>query len=193
MISVTTVLKNVPFSNNEDIFEASTFFQEGLEQTLQGVGILTEAVRYSEIRKEEALKKARNNFSTVTCLADYLVKEHGITFEESHQIVGYMVGEVTDKGYGLDEMNEVLLMQMSEKVLGKEIRINDEVISKILDPVYNVQQKASAGSPNPLFVKQMLEDLDTGLKEQKKWLAAAKKKVENSYSKLASEEARIMN
>lgn len=192
MMSVTTVLKNVPFSNNEDIFEASTLFQEGTSQTLQGIGILTEAIRYSEIRKEKAIARARNNYSTVTCLADFLVKDQGISFDEAHQIVGSMVGEVVDNEQSFDHMNSKLLAKISNKILGHEIIIPNEDIVRVLDPMYNVLQKASAGSPNPVFVKEMLGELDAAVEKEEAWLKSEKKKVSDAYKRLAEEEAKIV-
>lgn len=193
MISVTTVLKNVPFSNNEDIFEASTLFQDCFEQTLQGIGIIAEAIRYSKIRKDVALSRAKNNYSTVTSLADYIVKNEDISFEEAHQIVGAMVGENIDKGLPLEKMNSFLLKQASKKIIGKEIVMDDTTILKVLDPIYNITQKISEGSPNPLFVKKMINDLHVCIKEEKNWIEAAKKNVQDSYKRLFIKQAQVIN
>ncbi|NBI62280.1 hypothetical protein D3Z38_04220 [Clostridiales bacterium] len=54
MVSALTALKNVPFTNNTDIFETSAMFEDTVEQTTQGMEIFIESIRYSEVRKEKA-------------------------------------------------------------------------------------------------------------------------------------------
>jgi argininosuccinate lyase len=192
MISAVTTLKNVPFSNNMDIFEASAMYFEAHSQLVQGISMLTETIRYSKIRKERAFEKAKKNFCTVTGLADYLVKTYYISFDEAHHIVGSMVAEAIESDLGIEGMTSALLKEISAEVLGHEIVMKDEEISTVLDPFNNVQSKQAIGGPNIESVKAMIKDANIRLENEKVWLKGIKEHVANSYKEIEAEEKRII-
>lgn len=187
MISALTVLKNVPYTNNTDIFETSTMYEESLSQTKQGLDIFIESIRYSKIKKEKALNAARTNYSTVTGLADYIVETYQFSFEEAHAIVGSIVGELSDHGNTIDDITGGLLERIAKEVTEREIKITDEEIKRILDPWDNISRKKTKGSPNEKFVKEMIEELRGFVTFEKEWLKSSKEKVDAAYKQLEKE------
>ena len=184
MISALTVLKNVPYSNNTDIFEASTMYEESLEETKQGLDIFIEAIKYSKIRKEKAFEMARKNYSTVTGLADHLVKNFGLSFEEAHATIGSIVGEIVDNGGTIDLITGELLAKTAKEVVGKDVKMTDREIKDVLDPWNNIESKMTPGSPKKAYVEEMLRELEEIVDSEKKWLEDQKNKVEAAYRKI---------
>lgn len=184
MVSALTALKNVPFTNNTDIFEASAMFEDTVEQTTQGMEIFIESVRYSKVRKEKAFNMAKNNYSTVTGLADHLVKKFGLSFEEAHAIVGSAVGTITDNNKKISDITGSLLKETAEKVTGKAIHMTDQEIADVLDPWNNIESKQTSGSPNEAHVKAMLRDLKQKMDGDRTWLEDRKEQVKKAYAML---------
>lgn len=188
LVGTMAALKNVPFSNNIDIHEALWLYDEGCRETVKSLGILAESIRYSEINKDRAYEEAKNNFCTVTALADDLVKRKGISFSEAHHIVGSMVREVLENKTGMGGMNSKLLEKISKEVLGYSISLTDEEINLDLDPFNNVQQKVTIGGPGIESVKRMIANAKEVLETEAAWLRDAVDSVERAYSLLENEE-----
>lgn len=184
-------LKNIPFSNNLDIHEALWLYGEGANETRKTLGIMAENFRFSEVNEARALERAKNNFSTVTGLADHLVKKSGLSFEEAHQVVGSMVREVVENGSGMAGMDSALLKKMSKTVLEREIELSDADISFVLDPYNNVQAKETLGGPSSASVKKMIAQEKEKLAAEAAWIKSAKASIEKAYALLDDAEKTI--
>ncbi len=184
MVSALTVLKNVPFTNNTDIFETSAMFEDTVEETTQGMEIFIESIRCSKVRKEKAFNMAKNNYSTVTGLADHLVKNFGVSFEEAHAIVGSAVGTVTGSNKKISDITGKLLKDIADEVTGKVITMTDQEIADVLNPWNNIQSKQTSGSPNEAHVRTMLEELKQKIDGQRTWLEGKKEQVRKAYAML---------
>ncbi|HHX68588.1 MAG TPA: argininosuccinate lyase, partial [Gallicola sp.] len=83
-----TTLKGIPYTNSMDVFETPTLLYPAVDHVLQTLLSMDLTFKGLEINKQKALKNAKVNLSTVTNLADELVKEFGIPFRQAHHIVG---------------------------------------------------------------------------------------------------------
>lgn len=191
LMSTISALKNIPFTNNIDIHEALWLYGEGVTETKKVLGMMRECLKYSHINKEKAYKMAKENFCTVTGLADILVKECGISFEQAHYIVGTMVGEVLESQQGIDGMSAELLNKVSEEYLGKVLDISDDSILRVLDPYYNVQSKVSFGGPHKLSVEHMIKEAENCANKERIWRCETIQHIEECYKLLDSEETKI--
>lgn len=180
------IMKNTPFSLCMDLFETHAEFWAGFKTTLDAVNLFTETLNYLKFNEERAYIAAKNNFSTVTALADFLVGKFKISFAEAHDIVGEMVGIVTDNGGQISDMNSALLKTCAENILGHGLEVSDEEITSVLEPVANVRGKISAGSPGEISLQKMIDDSAKTLSAQEEWLTARKNFVETSYRSIRS-------
>ena len=190
-VSSAAVLRNTPFSLCMDLFEVPTLYWESRRNTLQALTLVAETLKYSTIRKERALERARGNFSTVTALADALVQKCGISFSEAHSIVGEMVGVVEEQGTGMSGMNATLLRSASGRVLKKELVLSDREIQQAIDPFENVMSKDIVGGPNPKRVEEMIVAAKAQLGTDSEWLEGEIRRVEGAYGKLAELESAL--
>jgi argininosuccinate lyase len=191
LISGLSVLKNTPFSLCMDLFETATFYWEAHAHVMQGVGLMTEVIKYSKINKEHATEKARQNFCTVTALADCLVRSCGISFSQAHNILGSMVAQVYDDRTYMEGMTSERLKKISEEVLGRQLTLSDEEIHRELDPRENVNSKTSIGCPHPDAVESMLTEGERRIRDNEAWLNREMDRVENAYKRISEEQKKI--
>lgn len=191
-ISTFSVLKNMPFSFAMDLLEANALYEQAQVETLHATELLIEVLRHSHLNKERALEMTKNNFCTITALADHLVNSYDIPFREAHEITGFMVATVRKNGKLFAGIDSALLREASKKILGREIFIPQEEIDRVLDPYRNVQSKITEGGPGENSIKAMLEDLKERIGEEKAWLQAAQAQVETAYNKIKKEQRRWM-
>ena len=130
---------------------------------------------------------AKNNYSTVTGLADYLVKNAELSFEEAHAIVGKIIGEIIDNNDTIKNITGEVIKVTAKELTGKDIVFADEEINKVLDPWNNIQSKKTFGSPNKEHVNIMIDNLKEKIVVEKKWLEKEKRKVREAYEKLNAE------
>lgn len=177
------IMRNTPFSLCMDLFETHAEFWAGFKATLDAVNLFAETLKFVTFNEERAYLAAKNNFSTVTALADFLVGKFKISFAEAHDIVGEMVGEVSDGGGKISDMTAELLKNCAAKILGRELDVTDAEIAGVLEPAANVRGKISGGSPGELSLRKMLDDAKKIFTEQSDWLAAKKNFVASAYEK----------
>jgi argininosuccinate lyase len=187
-ISTFSVLKNSSFSFCMDLAESLVFYWEAHSQVLQSLGSLLETLKYATINKEKALERAKNNFSTVTSLADYLAVNFDIPFSKAHDIVGNMVAKVIDEGSFIDGIKSSLLLETSKRILEKELYVSDSKIQKVLDPYENIQSKKTLGSPRKDSVESMLGEANRYIDQEKAWLKEEMERVEQAYTRIEDEE-----
>ncbi|NLI11922.1 argininosuccinate lyase [Pelotomaculum propionicicum] len=192
LVSSLSSLKNTPFSLCMDLFESHSQYWDAHEEVLHSLGLLTETIKHSNLKKSIAFEKAKNNFSTVTALADYLVFKFNISFSEAHDIVGGMVAEVLDEGLTIEAMNSSLIKKVSKEILGKGLDLSQDEINDVLEPHKNVQSKKSIGGPGKDSVEKMIGEANDCLEAEKLWLKEAIAHVESAYGKIQMEENRIL-
>lgn len=149
-----------------DAVLASTHAMTGLTKTLQ-------------INKEQMLKYARENFSTMTDLADLLVRKNNMDFRDAHEIVADVVNQAIAEKKTADKITVDMIKIAASKRNQKIILTNNE-LQEALDPVKSVTRKAGLGMPAPKAVQSMI---DNGLKDnnQKKvWLESKQSDLERS-------------
>lgn len=186
------VLKGAPFSNTMDLFEIPTLYWNAADQVKQMLICMIETITYSKIRKERARQQASDNLSTVTSLADYMVKKSGISFTDAHDIVGNIVALVIANGSLISGFTPELVKAESKKVLSTEIILTKEEINSVLDPFNNVQTKTDIGGPSILSVDRMIKNGKQNILVESQKLAQLKEQVGKAYEVLEEKAAQLI-
>jgi argininosuccinate lyase len=119
---------------------------------------------------------ANANFATATELANYLVKEHQISFRECHEIVGWLVGELVEqeKTFADWELTQALLKQ-------KEIDIPISQLKQILDAKLAIQNNQSLGGTSPIEVRRMIDNFEEQLNEIASHVYTCQTQIESAH------------
>lgn len=113
------------------------------------------------------LKRAQENYSTVTDLADLLVVDANLSFREAHHVVGYVVRTCMDKGLHTKDINQGMVNEAAKRVVGKNITLSAEKITACLDPVRAIASRVHRGGASPAALREsvriMQETLDSDI------------------------------
>ncbi|MNQ94218.1 Argininosuccinate lyase 1 [compost metagenome] len=105
---------------------------------------------------ELAVKRAGEDFSTATGLADLIVREADLSFREAHHIVGGVVRMAMDAGLPAHRIDTAMVDVCAIEQLGHALNLAAQKVSDCLDPTTNVQARTSAGGPSLSSLKPSL-------------------------------------
>jgi len=142
--------KGTPFGHLRDISLESTHpLREGFWEAEAVVNLMNETLRSLRIDARGAAARSAENFSTVTELADVIVREIGISFREAHIVVGSAVGDLHDRGGRTADLSLDLLERMAREHLGHPLGLSEDSLRKALSPAENVAIRSLIGGPLP--------------------------------------------
>ena len=157
--TVLTMLHNTPFG---DVVDTEDDLQPHLWRSLETADglcrLLAAVVGTMEVNKELLLRRAGTGYSTVTELADTLVRERGLSFRTAHAVVRAVVKLAEAEGVGAGGISPALVDRAAEGVTGVPLDLSGDVISHSLDPVRFVEIRALPGGPAPAEMKRALEE-----------------------------------
>ncbi|MGD9820720.1 MAG: argininosuccinate lyase [Aminobacteriaceae bacterium] len=187
LISAMSVLKNAPFSHTRDVSQETLHLtSDSFQETESALMLFLLTLKRIKANKKVMVQKARENFCTMTELADALVIDHGISFRKAHQIVGILVSQLTEKGLSAMDITAESLSEVSDSVSGKKLEISDDRLRQILDPSLAVLRHEGRGGTAPEEVRKYIGLLEKALRKDREFVAgsveklgAAKKQVNN--------------
>ncbi len=176
LFDLLTNLKGLPMGYNRDFQEDKPPLWEAFDVVKACFGLLPELLKTTDFKTERMAELANANFATATELANYLVKEHKISFRECHEIVGWLVGELVnrEKTFSDWELTQELLTE-------KEINIPISQLQQILDPKSAIQNNQSLGGTSPAEVHRMIDDFEKQLNETAQHVYNCETQVENAH------------
>ena len=176
LIDLLTNLKGLPLGYNRDFQEDKPPLWEAFDVVTACLGMLPELLRTTDFNTERMAELANANFATATELANYLVKEHQISFRECHEIVGWLVGELVhgEKTFSDWELTQKLLKQ-------KEIDIPVAQLKRILEAESAIQNNQSLGGTSPAEVRRMVDEFEAHLSEIASCISNCQTQIEDAH------------
>lgn len=115
-------------------------------------------VRGLKVNEARMLGAAGHNFSTLTDLADHLVRSHGFSFRVAHQVVGALTRDAVEKGLkGAADIDCDMVEAAIKRVAERSVSFSASELADCLDPRRNVERRTVTGGPAPESVRRMLE------------------------------------
>jgi argininosuccinate lyase len=153
---------SVPFGDIVDIGDdIQPIIEHAFSHSFQIVELLTEILGKMTINKDKLLKRCQEGFSTVTELADVLVRDYKLSFRQSHQIVQTFVKRLNDTGRNLNDGNEEQIKHIAKELFDIELTLSEEQYKKAIDPYQFILVRSVMGGPNPQETeKQQMESAD---------------------------------
>ncbi|NML38831.1 argininosuccinate lyase [Chitinophaga sp. G-6-1-13] len=160
---------------------------KSLDAVLAATHTMTGVVRTLQVRKETMLKYARENYSTMTDLADLLVQYGHLDFRDAHEIVAAVITKALDEHLTASQITPAMINAAIEKKLGRKLMIPVARLADALDPQRSVQRKTGTGMPAPVAVEQMIVSGQKNLTAQTQWL-----KTQQAYLAAAVEQLQML-
>jgi len=163
LVAACAILKALPYSYNLDLQEITPQLWRALDDTVNSLSMLAGMISSASIKPDRLRSAIANDNSTAVALANYLVKEHSISFRQAHAIIGHLVRTSVETGRPLQEIIASKMAAVSAR-FGKRITIEAGIVGDLLDPRSFLEAIATEGGSNPNFVAG-------GLKVRQKELA----------------------
>ena len=148
LFSMLTILKGLPLSYFKDLQDDKEIVFKSNEILNNCILILNEVLKNFSPNKQKMLELANLGYITASDLADYLVKNHNMSFRKAYQTTTLIVNYA--------EKKKKKLNQLSINELNKiEPKLTKDVL-KIFDLKYSVNSKKSYGGTSFDNIKKMI-------------------------------------
>ena len=151
-----TMKAYTPGNGREPGFVVS-LYMEIAQRITDSAYLLEGIVRTLEVDRERALEVTRKGFSTMTELADEMVRSQGVSFSAAKKIVGKLVLIAHEEQIPCEAIDAHLVHRAAREALDMEIDMPEDLIKAALDPVQNVQRRSIIGGPSPERVCEMIQ------------------------------------
>jgi argininosuccinate lyase len=136
--------------------------------TARAVTLVGAAMRDAEFNVAAMEARAAGGGTTLTELADSLVRERGVPFKTAHAIAGRLSGscQLTDRA-----AVAAMLRDITREVLGMPLEMTEAELAQIMSPRYFVDVRKTPGGPSPVETLRALEQAGASLDADRAWLS----------------------
>ena len=148
LFSMLTILKGLPLSYFKDLQDDKEIVFKSNETLNNCIELLNEVIKNFRPNKQKMLDLANTGYITATDLADYLVKNHEMSFRKAYQVTASVVNYAEKKKKKLHQLDISELNKIESK-LTKDVL-------KIFDLKNSVNSKKSFGGTSFDNIKKMI-------------------------------------
>ena len=184
---------NIPFGDTQDIEdEIFPSLFGGLETGAEVLDLYTAVIETLHVNVAYLRERAIAGFTTVTELADTLVRQTDLPFRQAHRIVSGVVNYSLEHKLEPSQINSQILADVSASVIGTRIDLPDAVIQRALDPAAFVQIRTGLGGSAPTATAAVLDQQAQQLETDRQNLASHIQQLEQARSRLLDEVSAIL-
>ena len=145
--AIVTSIHNTPFGDivdTEDDLQPMVFSM--FRDATRAVSVVAAAMATAEFDAESLEARAGEGWTTLTELADTLVRDHQLPFRTAHAIAAHMVASrKNDSARPL----ATLVAEASAELTGRAIVYSEAALDRILSPRHFVNVRKTSGGPAP--------------------------------------------
>ncbi|WP_394954434.1 argininosuccinate lyase [uncultured Helicobacter sp.] len=153
LIALLSVMKSLPLAYNKDTQEDKEGVFDSVHTAQISLEILRECLATATFNAKNMRKMAQKGHLSATDLADFLVRECGVPFRDSHHITGKVVAYAEKKGVDISALTQ-------EELQGIDPRIK-EGANAVLDIESSMQARNSLGGTASARTLEQIENLQT--------------------------------
>jgi argininosuccinate lyase len=145
--AVVTTVHNTPFGDivdTEDDLQPLVFSTFG--DASRAVKLVAAAMRTAEFDAAGLSARAAEGWTTLTELADTLVRDHRLPFASAHAIAAQLAAA---RGRAPGTALSALLERVSREAIGRPLSYSEEALGAILSPSHFVSVRRTMGGPAP--------------------------------------------
>ncbi|MCW7761630.1 argininosuccinate lyase [Photorhabdus luminescens] len=158
LMQLLTVVKGVTLGYNCDLQEDKPMLWDAIDIIKNTTSILHQHIENSKYRSDRAEELCWKNFSTVTELANYLVREKNIPFREAHRLTGLLTQQLSTEA--MDMRNTAFVREFLAQ---QSILLSEKEIYNCVSPIKVMERQCSTGATGPDRVKEMIRKLQQEL------------------------------
>ena len=148
LFSMLTILKGLPLSYFKDLQDDKEIVFTSFDTLINCLKILDEILNNFSPNKKKMLELASSGYITATDLADYLVKNHSMTFRNAYEKTAEIVNFAEKKRKKLEDLDIKELKKIEPKL--------SEDVLKVFNLKNSVNSKKSYGGTSFDNIKKMI-------------------------------------
>ncbi|WP_142301334.1 MULTISPECIES: argininosuccinate lyase [Shouchella] len=191
LVSSLSVLKNTLYSHSRDTsMESMKYTWEAINETKAAIRLMIKTLQTLTVHKDNMAATTRQNFSTVTELANALVRHYHFSFRTAHHIVAEIVNETLNQGLGSDKIEASTVERAIKQVTAKTVSVTKEFVEQALDPERNISLRTVRGGSAPVEVARQLQQLEQTLASDHQKISDLKQALQSAdqlYKRYAAE------
>src|SRR5687767_6779077 len=170
--AIMLTVHNTPFGDIVDTEDdLQPLVASMFRDALRAVTLVDAAMRTAEFNVARLEARAAEGGTTLTELADHLVRTRGVSFKTAHTIVGSLLvarREHPDVPLG------ATLAQVSAEALGSPLQYSDAEIETIISPQHFVDVRRTLGGPAPSETSRAIDEARRTVDADRRWLTATR-------------------
>jgi argininosuccinate lyase len=187
--AITLAVHNTPFGDIVDVEDdlqplVAAMFRDGR----RAVALTAAALRDAEFNVERLEARAADGGTTLTELADRLVRDHGIAFSAAHAICSRMLA---DSRQSPALSRAALLDRASAEAVGRPLHYEEQELERVLSAHHFVSVRTTLGGPAPAVTAQALEESRQQLEADRRWLGQARARLADADRRLRERSERL--
>ena len=170
-LAVITSVHNTPFGDIVDTEDdLQPLVASAYRDAHRTISIVAAAMGSAEFDPVKLEAGAGHGWTTLTELADTLVRDRGLAFKTAHAISALLVAGAAQFP---DKPLHELVKEASVSLTGAPILYTEEELSKILSPRHFVMMRRTWGGPAPEETRRAIGVSRTILKADREWLTGS--------------------
>jgi argininosuccinate lyase len=188
LVTAVASVKGITYTNTVDRLLVEPI---AVDTAVGSTNVMAGATATITPRKEVMLKNLRDGFTTATDLADALVRSHGLSFRQAHDIIVDVVLRALEEGKKAEEITPEMIADASERAMGKRITVTGKELAAALNPYKNLTGRDTVGGPAPASVKKSIKGLRANLAKQEKRREFRRSNIKSATAKLVAAEKNL--
>ncbi len=184
---------NIPFGDTQDIEdEIFPLVFGSLETSHDILTLYTAVIETLQVNVEHLRECAISGFTTVTELADTLVREADLPFRQAHSVVSGMVNYALENNLSPTDFNTDILNQVAKERIGQALELSEETLKQALDPVAFVAIRTVQGGVAPLATANVLDGIAKQIEQDKQQFAGYNQHLQDADARLNAKVEQVL-
>jgi argininosuccinate lyase len=180
--AIITAVHNTPFGDivdTEDDLQPLVFSM--FRDAERAVRLVAAAIHSAEFEAARLEARAADGWTTLTELADTLVRDHQLPFKTAHAIASRLVEA---RQQNPSAPLTMLLAEASRELAGTPFSYTEQALATILSPRHFITIRTTYGGPAPASTARAAESSRALLQEDQRWLSAATDAIAEAQKRL---------
>jgi argininosuccinate lyase len=187
--AITMTVHNTPFGDiNDTEDDLQPLVASMFRDALRMVTLVAAAMKLADFNVERLSERAGDHGTTLTELADTLVRDHGLPFRNAHAIAALLLKARTeDPGVALSGA----LSMASAAILGRPLDYSEADLQKIMSPEHFVRVRTTFGGPAPAETSRAITESARLLQSDRVLWQARRSQLDHAEAELAAKAAAL--
>ncbi len=180
--AITLAVHNTPFGDIVDTEDdLQPLVASMFRDAVRAVTLVAAAMKGASFDVARLAARAAEGGTTLTELADHLVRQHGIPFKTAHAIAARLLKAKRDTPAA---PLSATLGAVSSDLLGAPLAYSDADIDHILSPRHFVEVRRTHGGPSPSVTARAVEESRQALQRDAAWMARTREALAAAEGRL---------